>query len=79
MDEATQNIIHVQIPALQELCDAGELTIDNVDVFCEKGVFDTDATRCILKAGLEAGWKLNFHGDELHPMYSGEVISTHVY
>lgn len=76
MDEATQNIIHVQIPALRELCDAGELTIDNIDVFCEKGVFDTDATRSILKAGLEAGWKLNFHGDELHPMFSGEVIST---
>lgn len=66
-------MINVQIPALRVLCDAGELSIDNIDVFCEKGVFDTDISRRILKAGKEAGWKLNFHGDEINPMNSGEV------
>ena len=38
-------------------------------------MFDTDASRRILKAGQEVGWKINFHGDELHPMNSGEVSS----
>lgn len=71
--EAAQNVIDVQIPALRGLCDSGALTIDNVDVFCEKGVFETDLSRRILKAGKEAGWRINFHGDELHPMNSGEV------
>ena len=72
-EDAAQNIINVQIPALHQLCEAGELSIDNIDVFCEKGVFDTDASRRILKAGKNVGWKLNFHGDELHVMNSGEV------
>ena len=71
--EAAQNVIDVQIPALKDLCASGSLYIDNIDVFCEKGVFDTDTSRRILKAGKEAGWKINFHGDELHPMNSGEV------
>lgn len=72
-EAATQDVICQQIPALQRYCEGGGLTIDNIDVFCEKGVFDTDASRRILRAGQEAGWKVNFHGDELHPMGSGEV------
>ena len=75
---ATQNIIDVQIPALKDLCTSGSVSIDNIDVFCEKGVFDTDASRRILKAGQEAGWKVNFHGDELHPMNSGEVRGSDI-
>lgn len=75
-EEATWNVLNVQIPALVKLCEEGELSIDNIDVFCEKGVFDTDASRRILKAGSDAGWKINFHGDELHPMNSGEVSSA---
>ncbi len=71
--EAAQNVIDVQIPALRDLCSSGSLHIDNIDVFCEKGVFDTDTSRRILKAGKEAGWNINFHGDELNPMNSGEV------
>ena len=72
-EEATQNIISFQIPALIKLCQSGELSIDNIDVFCEKGVFDTDTSRRILEAGKEAGWKINFHGDEINSMNSGEV------
>ncbi len=72
-EEAAQNVIDVQIPALKDLCSTGSLHIDNIDVFCEKGVFDTDTSRRILKAGKEAGWNINFHGDELNPMNSGEV------
>ena len=77
-EDATQDVVNVQIPALRELCATGELSIDNIDVFCEKGVFDTDASRRILSTGKDAGWKLNFHGDELFPMNSGEVGTVSV-
>ena len=50
-----------------------EVIVDNIDVFCEKGVFGLDETRRILKAGKAAGLALNFHGDELHPMKAAEV------
>ena len=63
----------MQIPALSQACQTGSLSIDNVDVFCENGVFDVDTSARILKAGQEAGWKINFHGDELHPMGAGLV------
>ena len=72
-DEATQHVIDQQIPAIASLCESGDIHVDNIDVFCEKGVFDTDQSRRILLAGKEAGWKINFHGDEIHPMNSGEV------
>ena len=78
-EDATQDVINVQIPALRDLCAAGELSIDNIDVFCERGVFDTDSSRRILCAGKDAGWKLNFHGDELSPMNSGEVSCAFVW
>ena len=48
-DMVTQNITDVQIPALKDLCSTGSLSIDNIDVFCEKGVFDTDTSRRILR------------------------------
>lgn len=73
MEAAAQDIIRQQIPTLDQYCQEGSLSIDNIDVFCEKGVFDRDSTRRILRAGQEVGWKVNFHGDELHPMNSGEV------
>ena len=65
----------MQIPSIADLCSSGELRVDNIDVFCEKGVFDTDQTREILLTGKQAGWNINFHGDELHSMNSGEVSS----
>lgn len=48
--------------------------MDNIDVFCEKGVFGLDNTRKILEAGKAIGLAVNFHGDELHPMKAAEVI-----
>lgn len=45
------------------------------DVFCEKGVFERDDSRRILEAGAKAGLKINFHGDELHPLQSGELAA----
>lgn len=73
MDEATTDVIEVQLPRIKQLMEAGELTVENIDVFCEKGVFDTEATRKILVAGKAVGLAINFHGDELHPMQSGQL------
>ena len=73
MEAAVQDVLEVQIPHLASLCSSGELCVDNIDVFCEKNVFDIEATRKILKAGQKLGWKVNFHGDELHPTNSAEV------
>ncbi|KAG0426861.1 hypothetical protein HPB47_026043 [Ixodes persulcatus] len=43
----------------------GTLNVDNIDVFCEEGVFDVDSTRSILQAGRSLGLRINFHSDEL--------------
>uniref|UniRef100_A0A5G2R936 Probable imidazolonepropionase n=1 Tax=Sus scrofa TaxID=9823 RepID=A0A5G2R936_PIG len=70
--EAADDIIHSH-PKLQELGRNGEIRVDNIDVFCEKGVFDLEATRRILQSGKDAGLQINFHGDELHPMKAAEL------
>ncbi|ESN98636.1 hypothetical protein HELRODRAFT_155870 [Helobdella robusta] len=57
-EEATVNIIEEQIPELQRLRLAGEIHVDNIDVFCEVGVFDVNQTIRILKAGIEIGLKM---------------------
>ncbi|XP_036373379.1 probable imidazolonepropionase isoform X2 [Megalops cyprinoides] len=71
--EATEDILKVQLPGLREKMVQGELRVDNIDVFCEKGVFDLDSTRTILQAGKDIGLQINFHGDELHPMNSAQL------
>lgn len=71
--EATDDIIHNHLPRLKDLGRNGNLHIDNIDVFCEKGVFDLDTTRRILEGGKKMGLQINFHGDELHPMKAAEV------
>lgn len=76
-EEATEDILNEQIPVISKLCRSGELRVDNIDVFCEKGVFSTEQAGQILTAGKKAGWNINFHGDELHPMNSGEVSWCH--
>lgn len=73
VEEATEDVLQVQLPHLKALVSAGKLRVDNIDVFCEQGVFDLDSTRFILQAGKEMGLHINFHGDELHPMSSAEV------
>jgi imidazolonepropionase len=48
-DEATEDIINVQLPKLSALKEAGEISPENIDVFLEKGVFDAENTRKILQ------------------------------
>uniref|UniRef100_A0A8C0UTQ0 Probable imidazolonepropionase n=1 Tax=Cyanistes caeruleus TaxID=156563 RepID=A0A8C0UTQ0_CYACU len=71
--EATDDIINNHLPKLKELKLSGEINVNNIDVFCEKGVFDLECTRRILQAGKDIGLQINFHGDELHPMKSAEL------
>nr|XP_008109047.1 PREDICTED: probable imidazolonepropionase isoform X1 [Anolis carolinensis] len=71
--EAADDIINFHLPKLKELELNGEIHVDNIDVFCEKGVFDLNSTRRILQAGKDKGLQINFHGDELHPMHSAEL------
>ncbi|XP_053260967.1 probable imidazolonepropionase [Podarcis raffonei] len=71
--EATDDIVSIHLPKLKQLELDGEIHIDNIDVFCEKGVFDLPSTRRILQAGKDLGLQINFHGDELHPMKSAEL------
>ena len=44
-----------QLPTLKEQIENKELTVDIIDVFCEKGVFDVDQSRRILQAGKDIG------------------------
>uniref|UniRef100_A0A8D0H5S7 Probable imidazolonepropionase n=1 Tax=Sphenodon punctatus TaxID=8508 RepID=A0A8D0H5S7_SPHPU len=71
--EATDDIVNNHLPKLKELDLNGEIHVDNIDVFCEKGVFDLSSNKRILQAGKDIGLQINFHGDELHPMKSAEL------
>ncbi|XP_078276212.1 putative imidazolonepropionase [Rhinoraja longicauda] len=73
MGEALDAIVNDQLPKLKQMMDNGEFHIDNIDVFCEKGVFDLEASKTILQAGKELNLQLNFHGDELHAMQAAEL------
>ena len=73
-DEATENVIDKQIPEVIELIKTGNLGVENIDVFCEKGVFNVEQTKSILKAGKDQGnFRINFHGEELNYLGSVEV------
>ena len=75
LHEASDDVIQNQLPAIQELITRGDLRVDNIDVFCEEGVFDIAETRKILTAGVQMGLNINFHGDELHPTNSAELAA----
>ncbi|KAM4035947.1 putative imidazolonepropionase [Anomaloglossus baeobatrachus] len=72
-EQAADDIIENHLPALAQLAIKGKIQVDNIDVFCEKGVFDLESTRRILLAGKAIGLQLNFHGDELNPMTAAEL------
>lgn len=72
-EEAADEIIAYHLPKLKEMMLNGEVHIDNIDVFYEKGVFEQKPTKEILKAGKNCGLQINFHGDEFYPMNSAEL------
>ncbi|KAJ3207973.1 putative imidazolonepropionase [Entophlyctis luteolus] len=71
--QATEDVVNVQIPAVVKARNLGQIYVDNIDVFMEKGVFDAEQTEKILTKGKECGMCINFHGDELNYMGSGEL------
>ena len=72
-EAATQDVLTNQIPRIHSLMKTGELHVDNIDVFCEQGVYSVDQTERILQAGINIGLAINFHGEELHRLNSAEV------
>ncbi|XP_050697761.1 probable imidazolonepropionase isoform X2 [Eriocheir sinensis] len=72
-EEATRRVVEEQLPAVRAAVDAGEMCVDAVDVFCERGVFSVDQSREILQAGRRLGFILNFHADELSALGGAEM------
>lgn len=72
-DEATRDVIEVQLPAVLKERSEGRNHVSAIDVFCETGVFSHAEAKSILLAGKAAGLRLNFHGDELSFSASGEL------
>ena len=55
METATYDVINSQLEQVMTSVKAGELNVENIDVFCEKGVFEISQSRRIMEAGREAG------------------------
>ena len=55
METATKDVINNQLVQVMEGVKSGTLKVENIDVFCEKGVFELNESRRILQAGKEAG------------------------
>ena len=55
METATSDVINNQLEQVMTSVKAGELNVENIDVFCEKGVFEISQSRRIMEAGREAG------------------------
>lgn len=72
-EKATEDVIVNQLAQVIKENASGNLNVENIDVFCEKGVFEIEDSRRMLKAGQEAGLRVNFHGDELFPLGGAEM------
>ena len=42
-----------------------DLDVENIDIFCEAGVYSADQTEKMLRAGVAKGWNINFHAEEI--------------
>uniref|UniRef100_A0A914Q504 Probable imidazolonepropionase n=1 Tax=Panagrolaimus davidi TaxID=227884 RepID=A0A914Q504_9BILA len=73
-DEQCREIVDKMIPKLRQIKREGQLkSLENIDVFCEKGVFEIETSKEILTAGKAAGFHINFHADELNPLGGAEM------
>ncbi|CAB3402493.1 unnamed protein product [Caenorhabditis bovis] len=64
--EQTRLICDEILPLISKEKSEGKLkNLENIDVFCEKGVFEVESSRKILLAGKSAGLHVNFHAEEL--------------
>lgn len=65
-------IIEKMIPAV-----ADENLADYIDVFCEKGYFDTTDTERIVKAGLQYGLKAKLHVNQFNSIGGIQIAKKH--
>lgn len=72
-EAATRMIIDEQLPTIARSIRLGEISVDNIDVFCEKGVFEVENSKKILEAGRDMGFRINFHADEIHPLGGADM------
>lgn len=72
-EEATEAVLTRHLPLLEKAASSGDIHVDNIDVFCERGVFSVSQSRRILEAGRRLGMAINFHGDELHAVGAAEM------
>uniref|UniRef100_A0A915E3L3 Probable imidazolonepropionase n=1 Tax=Ditylenchus dipsaci TaxID=166011 RepID=A0A915E3L3_9BILA len=75
--QQTKLIVEQIIPELdkRKRLDNQFSNLENIDVFCEKNVFEIETSKKILQAGQKIGLKANFHADELHPLGGTELAS----
>ena len=69
--DALHDVLEHQLPAVVASMKKGEITVDSIDVFCEKGVFEVESSKSILLEGKKNGLMINFHAEELN--YVGGV------
>jgi len=76
-EDQTKLIIEEQLPALKNAIDNNEVSIDQLDAFCESGVFSIEQTKQIMQAAinLNLNQSLNIHVDELTPLGGAELVS----
>ncbi|KAL3201595.1 hypothetical protein MRX96_012622 [Rhipicephalus microplus] len=72
-EEANENIGTRQLPGINRGISEGTFTVENIDGFCEKGVFDVKSSRKIPQAGRKAGLRLNFQAEALNSIGRVEV------
>lgn len=72
-EEYNKDILEKQIPTIAELKEKNIISPEFADVFMEKNVFDRETTKEILVRSKSIGLGINFHGDELSYMGSGEL------
>jgi imidazolonepropionase len=71
-----ESICTQMLPKISEERKKGRLTnLENIDVFCEKNVFELETSKQILRAGQQIGLRANFHADELHPLGGAELAA----
>ncbi|MDF1543687.1 MAG: imidazolonepropionase [bacterium] len=69
-DDYIDLVINEMIPIVAE-----KKLAEFCDIFCEKGVFEIEASRKIMTAAKKAGLKLKFHADELASIGGGELAA----
>ena len=76
--EQTEIIIRDHFKALKNAIDENQISVDQIDAFCETGVFSVEQTKAIFKAAREQGLSqsLNVHVDELTALGGAEAMAV---